>query len=47
MNDGQLATLIRSQLLLGVTSLPKVSGKPFKVSEIEQAVRALIEEAKS
>ncbi len=39
MNNGQLATLLRAELLLDLDSLPKISGKPFKVSEIEAAVR--------
>ena len=39
MNNGQLATLLRAELLLELDSLPKISGKPFKVSEIEAAVR--------
>jgi len=42
MNNGQLATLIRSQLLLPVNSLDKVAGKPFKVSEIEAAAMKLV-----
>jgi 2-oxoglutarate ferredoxin oxidoreductase subunit alpha len=40
MNNGQLVTLLRSEYLVAAESLPKVSGKPFKVAEIETAVRA-------
>ncbi|GAB4227964.1 MAG: 2-oxoacid:acceptor oxidoreductase subunit alpha [Kiloniellaceae bacterium] len=40
MNDGQLVTLLRSEYLLPAESLSKVTGKPFKISEIEAAVRA-------
>ena len=40
MNKGQLVTLLRSEYLLPAEGLNKVSGKPFKISEIEDAVRA-------
>ena len=40
MNNGQLVTLLRSEYLLPAEGLNKVSGKPFKISEIEDAVRA-------
>ncbi len=43
MNNGQLATLLRAEFLVELESMPKVSGKPFKVSEIEMAVRHGIE----
>jgi len=39
MNNGQLATLLRSQYPLTIDSLPKVTGKPFRVDEIEEAIR--------
>ncbi len=39
MNNGQLATLLRAELLKDVDSLAKISGKPFKVAEITAAVR--------
>ncbi|MGB1548426.1 MAG: 2-oxoacid:acceptor oxidoreductase subunit alpha, partial [Alphaproteobacteria bacterium] len=38
MNNGQLATLLRSQYLLPIESLTKVSGQPFRISEIEAAI---------
>ncbi len=44
MNNGQMVNLLRSEYLLAAESLPKVSGKPFKVSEIEDAVRARLGE---
>ncbi|WP_259781230.1 2-oxoacid:acceptor oxidoreductase subunit alpha [Aestuariispira ectoiniformans] len=44
MNDGQLVTLLRATYLIPARSLTKVTGKPFKISEIEQAARALLEE---
>ena len=43
MNAGQLATLLRDQFLLPLHSLSKVTGKPFKIAEIESAVRAQLE----
>jgi 2-oxoglutarate ferredoxin oxidoreductase subunit alpha len=43
MNSGQLATILRSTYLLPVRSLSKVTGKPFKVSEIADAIRAAME----
>lgn len=46
MNNGQMVNLLRSEYLLPAESLPKVSGKPFKVSEIEDAVRASLGEGK-
>ncbi|RED48013.1 2-oxoacid:acceptor oxidoreductase subunit alpha [Aestuariispira insulae] len=43
MNDGQLFKFLRAELLLEATSLRKVTGKPFKVHEIETAAAALLE----
>jgi 2-oxoglutarate ferredoxin oxidoreductase subunit alpha len=43
MNTGQLATLLRSTYLLPVKSMSKVTGKPFKVSELVTAIRAELE----
>jgi 2-oxoglutarate ferredoxin oxidoreductase subunit alpha len=40
MNDGQLVTLLRSEYLVPAEGLNKVTGKPFKITEIEAAVRA-------
>ena len=40
MNTGQLVTLLRSEFLIDAEGLNKVSGKPFKVSEIEAAIDA-------
>jgi 2-oxoglutarate ferredoxin oxidoreductase subunit alpha len=44
MNSGQLVTILRSTYLLPAEGLNKVTGKPFKVAEIENAVRARIVE---
>ncbi len=43
MNNGQLLTLLRSQYLVAAEGLNKVSGQPFKISEIEAAVREQLE----
>lgn len=40
MNTGQFVTLLRSEYLIDAQSLSKVNGQPFKISEIEDAVRA-------
>jgi 2-oxoglutarate ferredoxin oxidoreductase subunit alpha len=41
MNSGQLVKLLRAEYLLPAESLPKVTGKPFRVTEIAQAIRAM------
>jgi 2-oxoglutarate ferredoxin oxidoreductase subunit alpha len=42
MNTGQLKTLLRDQFLVDAKPLNKVSGQPFRISEIEDAItRAL------
>ena len=43
MNKGQLVTLLRSEYLVAAEGLNKVTGKPFKIGEIEQAIRARLE----
>ena len=43
MNNGQLVTLLRSQYLVDAQGLNKVSGQPFKISEIETAIRKRLE----
>ena len=43
LNKGQLSTLLRSQYLTDAQTLSKVSGQPFKISEIEAAVRERLE----
>ena len=37
---GQLTTVLRSRYLVAAESLPKVTGKPFKIAEIMDAIRA-------
>ncbi|HEX7034403.1 MAG TPA: 2-oxoacid:acceptor oxidoreductase subunit alpha, partial [Pseudomonadales bacterium] len=41
LNTGQLATLLRDRLLIPVEPLNKVSGQPFTVAEVAEAIRAL------
>jgi 2-oxoglutarate ferredoxin oxidoreductase subunit alpha len=41
MNNGQLVKLLRAEYLIPAESLPKVTGKPFRVTEIAQAIRSL------
>ena len=43
MNAGQLVTLLRSEYLVDAEGLSKVTGQPFKISEIEAAIRARLE----
>jgi 2-oxoglutarate ferredoxin oxidoreductase subunit alpha len=43
MNRGQLLTLVRSETLVDAEGLNKVTGLPFKISEIEARVRARLE----
>jgi 2-oxoglutarate ferredoxin oxidoreductase subunit alpha len=43
MNQGQLVTLLRSQYLVPAQGLNKVSGRPFKITEIESAVTTLLD----
>ncbi|MFI5207223.1 MAG: 2-oxoacid:acceptor oxidoreductase subunit alpha [Gemmatimonadales bacterium] len=40
MNNGQLVTMLRSTYLIPAEGLDKVTGKPFKSSEILDAIRA-------
>ena len=43
MNNGQLRTVLRAEYLLPAKGLNKVSGLPFRISEIEAAIRACLE----
>jgi 2-oxoglutarate ferredoxin oxidoreductase subunit alpha len=45
MNTGQLLTLLRSEYLLPMEGLHKIAGKPFKIAEIEAAIRECLEQA--
>src|SRR2546422_7378970 len=37
MNNGQLVKLLRAEYLIPAESLPKVTGKPFRVTEIARS----------
>ena len=43
MNTGQLRRLIRSEYLIPAHGLNQISGRPFKVATVKQAVRELLE----
>ena len=43
MNNGQLRTVLRAEYLLPAEGLNKVSGLPFRISEIEAAIHACLE----
>ncbi len=43
MNSGQLLTMLRSTFLVPAEGLSKVTGQPFKIAEILDAVTALME----
>ena len=45
MNLGQLVRLLRDKFLLPFVSLPKVQGRPFKASEIDDAISDLLKNA--
>lgn len=39
MNNGQLSTVLRAEYLIDAKGLNKISGQPFKIAEIEAAIR--------
>ncbi|MGV0035887.1 MAG: hypothetical protein ACNYPE_13340 [Candidatus Azotimanducaceae bacterium WSBS_2022_MAG_OTU7] len=43
MNTGQFVNVIRAKYLIDAKPLNKVSGQPFKIREIETAIRSLLE----
>ena len=43
MNNGQFVEIIRSRFLIDARRLNKVSGQPFKIREIEEAIKAQLE----
>ncbi|MGY8992599.1 MAG: 2-oxoacid:acceptor oxidoreductase subunit alpha [Rhodospirillales bacterium] len=43
MNTGQLLTVLRSEYLVPAEGLNKTSGQPFRISEIQAAIRAGLE----
>ncbi|MFM9827438.1 MAG: 2-oxoacid:acceptor oxidoreductase subunit alpha [Sphingomonas sp.] len=42
MNTGQLKTLLRDQFLVDARPLNKVSGQPFRIAEIEEAIEGAL-----
>ncbi|MCP4329810.1 MAG: 2-oxoacid:acceptor oxidoreductase subunit alpha [Alphaproteobacteria bacterium] len=44
MNSGQLRTVLRAEYLVPAHGLNKVTGQPFRISEIEEAARRLLED---
>ena len=40
MNNGQLATLLRDKLCIRTVSIRKVSGQPFRISELVDRIEA-------
>ena len=42
MNNGQLVRLLRAEYLIPAEPLRKVTGKPFRVTEIVQAIRKIV-----
>ncbi|MBR83043.1 MAG: hypothetical protein CMF66_03900 [Magnetovibrio sp.] len=40
MNNGQLLTILRSEYLVDAQGINKVTGQPFAIAELEEAVRA-------
>jgi hypothetical protein len=40
MNNGQLATLLRDKLCIKPVSFCKVSGQPFRISELVDRIEA-------
>lgn len=43
MNTGQLVTVLRAEYLVAAEGLNKVNGQPFKITEIEDAIRERLE----
>jgi 2-oxoglutarate ferredoxin oxidoreductase subunit alpha len=43
LNLGQLVKLVRTTYLVPAESMPKVQGQPFKISELEDKIRQLLE----
>ncbi|MBA4042668.1 MAG: 2-oxoglutarate ferredoxin oxidoreductase subunit alpha, partial [Sphingobium sp.] len=42
MNTGQLKTVLRDQFLVDARPLNKVSGQPFRIFEIEEAIDTML-----
>jgi 2-oxoglutarate ferredoxin oxidoreductase subunit alpha len=46
MNTGQLIKIIRAEFLIDAKGLNKISGQPFKIREIESAIKEQLESSK-
>ena len=42
MNMGQLAMLLKARYLMPVISMPKVRGRPFKISELANKIDEIL-----
>ena len=40
MNNGQLVTVLRAEYLVPAEAMNKVNGQPFKITEIEGAIKS-------
>lgn len=47
MNTGQLVDVLRSEFLIDAVPLNKISGQPFKIREIESAIKVRLEAGQS
>ncbi|HVU01095.1 MAG TPA: 2-oxoacid:acceptor oxidoreductase subunit alpha [Polyangiaceae bacterium] len=43
MNLGQLVQLVRSRYLIPAESMPKIQGQPFRIDEVEERIRQMLE----
>jgi 2-oxoglutarate/2-oxoacid ferredoxin oxidoreductase subunit alpha len=43
LNMGQLVQLVRSRYLVPAESLPKIQGQPFRIDELEEKIRQMME----
>jgi 2-oxoglutarate ferredoxin oxidoreductase subunit alpha len=43
MNNGQLVKVLRAEYLTPAQALNKVNGQPFKISEIEDAIKGCLD----
>jgi len=43
MNLGQLVQLVRSRYLIPAESMPKIQGQPFRIDEVEEKIRQIME----
>jgi len=43
MNNGQLVTVLRAKYLVAAEPLNKITGQPFKISEIEETIQSRLD----